>query len=133
VSRTSARRTGMVYVMTNQTTGNGVTVFARAANGSLTEKGTFPTGGLGGGSAGNPNDPLTSQGSLVLSKDHRFLFAVDAGSDELTVMAVNGDQLTVVDHIPSGATTTCCTCCTRATSPRKARASPGTRWALTAS
>lgn len=38
---------GAVYVMSNQATGNSVTIFDRAADGSLTQKGTFPTGGLG--------------------------------------------------------------------------------------
>ncbi|HEV7804961.1 MAG TPA: beta-propeller fold lactonase family protein [Solirubrobacteraceae bacterium] len=95
---------GRLYVMSNQATGNSVTVFARAADGSLTQKQTFPTGGLGGGSLAAPNDPLTSQGSLILSKDQRFLFAVDAGSDEVSVLAVDGDNLIAVDRVSSGGT-----------------------------
>ncbi len=63
---------GVVYVMSNQATGNSVTIFDRAADGSLTQGGTFPTGGLGGGSVTNPIDSLFSQGSLVLSKDPWF-------------------------------------------------------------
>lgn len=95
---------GVVYVMSNQATGNSVTVFDRAADGGLTQGGTFPTGGLGAGSATNPLDSLLSQGSLVLSKDHRFLFAVDAGSNEVSVLAVNGEKLTPVDRVSSGGT-----------------------------
>ncbi len=96
--------TGVVYVMTNQDTGNAVTVLERAANGGLTEIETFPTGGLGAGNATNSLDPLLSQGSLTLSDDHRFLFAVDAGSNEVSVLAIEGNKLIPVDRVPSGGT-----------------------------
>lgn len=96
--------TGVVYVMTNQATGNSVTVFDRDVDGGLTQGGTFPTGGLGVGSVTNPIDPFQSQGSLVLSEDRRFLFAVDAGSNELSVLAIEADQLIPADRVPSGGT-----------------------------
>jgi 6-phosphogluconolactonase (cycloisomerase 2 family) len=95
---------GALYVMSNQQTGNSVTVFSRAADGSLTQGGTYPTGGLGTGSLADPNDPLTSQGSLLLSKDHRFLFAVNAGSNEISVLEIDGDRLIAVDRVASGGT-----------------------------
>lgn len=100
--------TGAVYVMTNQDTGNAVTVLERAADGGLTEIETFPTGGLGNGNAAsvaNALDPLVSQGSLIRSDDHRFLFAVDAGSNEVSVLAVEGHKLIPVDRVPSAGTT----------------------------
>ncbi len=90
-----------VHVMTNQDAGNAVTVFDRAADGTLTETGTVPTGGLGAGGT-SPADPLTSQGALILGKDGRFLFAVDAGSNEVSVLAVDGTGLTPVDRVSSG-------------------------------
>lgn len=99
--------TGAVYVMTNQDTGNAVTVLERAADGGLTEIETFPTGGLGNGNAANLTnalDPLLSQGSLILSDDHRFLFAVNAGSNEVSVLAIEGNKLIPVDRVPSGGT-----------------------------
>jgi 6-phosphogluconolactonase len=99
--------TGAVYVMTNQDTGNAVTVLERAADGGLTQIETFPTGGLGNGnatSAANALDPLTSQGSLILSDDHRFLFAVNAGSNEVSVLAIEGNKLIPVDRVPSEGT-----------------------------
>ena len=97
------RGTGTVYLMSNQDTGNSVTVFDRAANGGLTRLGTFPTGGLGAGnSIDSQDDSLTSQGALAMSKDHRFLFAVDAGSNELSVLAIDGKKLIPVDRVPSG-------------------------------
>lgn len=99
------RRTGAVYVMSNQDIGNSVTVFDRAADGGLTRKGTFPTGGLGAGNGHDLEaaaDPLNSQGSLILSEDQRFLFAVDAGSNEVSSLAIDGERLIWVDRVPSG-------------------------------
>ncbi|MGH3832235.1 MAG: lactonase family protein [Pseudonocardiaceae bacterium] len=90
--------------MSNQATGNSVMVFDRAADGGLTQRGTFPTGGLGSGGVTNPLDSLTSQGSLAVSEDHRFLFAVEAGSNEVSVLAVKGENLTPVDRVSSGGT-----------------------------
>jgi 6-phosphogluconolactonase (cycloisomerase 2 family) len=95
---------GALYVMSNQATGNSITVFSRAADGTLTQGNTYPTGGLGTGSLADPNDPLTSQGSLILSEDHRYLFAVNAGSDEISVLAVEDDTLVAVDRVASGGT-----------------------------
>lgn len=93
---------GAVYVMSNQDTGNSITVFNRAADGSLTRGGTFPTGGLGAGnSIDSQLDPLTAQGALALSDDRRFLFAVDAGSNEVSVLAIQGQTLNVVDRVAS--------------------------------
>ncbi len=93
---------GVVYVMSNQDTGNSVTVFNRAADGGLTRVKTFPTGGVGAGNSINSQiDPLTSQGSLALSGDRRFLFAVDAGSNEISVLAVMDETLEVVDRMGS--------------------------------
>ena len=97
--------TGFVYVMSNQETGNSVRVFNRADDGSITLAGTYPTGGLGGGTSTDLNlalDPLVAQGALEISDDGRFLFAVNAGSDELSVLAIKGDTLVAVDRVPSG-------------------------------
>lgn len=88
---------GAVYVLSNQTSGNSVLVYARAANGSLTYVATYPTGGKGAGTGG---DPLGSQGSLVLSAG--LLFAVNAGSNDVSVFAVEGTKLKLLDRKPSG-------------------------------
>jgi len=97
----SAGVPGAVYAMTNQTTGNSIMAFNRAPSGALTLRGTFPTGGLGFGSG---NDPLGSQGSLILSSDGHFLFAVNAGSNSISVMSVGRSGLTMVATVPSGGT-----------------------------
>jgi 6-phosphogluconolactonase len=65
---------GAVFVMTNAADRNEVISFQRAADGSSQEGRTFSTGGRG---TGGITDPLESQGSLTLSRDHSFLFAVN--------------------------------------------------------
>src|SRR6516162_2399310 len=91
---------GAVYVLTNQPT-NSVLVFARAADGTLSFSGNFATGGAG---AGTGVDPLGTQGSLVLSRWHRRLFAVNAGSNDVSVFAVDGLNLRLLDSASSGGT-----------------------------
>jgi 6-phosphogluconolactonase (cycloisomerase 2 family) len=79
------RQAGAVYVQTNAAGSNAVAVFARAGDGRLTFTGTVATGGLGTGSG------LGSQGALAASADGRWLFAVDAGSDQISTMRVAPD------------------------------------------
>jgi 6-phosphogluconolactonase len=78
---------GVVYTLTNRAENNAVLVFQRAPDGSLSPAGKFGTAGKGTGSG------LGSQGALVLHGDR--LFAVDAGSDEITSFAVSADGLTL--------------------------------------
>src|SRR5713226_10743526 len=92
-------RTGDVYVMTNQPTGNSVMVFHRDAAGMLTFAGSFASGGNGGGTG---PDPLGSQNPVVLSADDRLLFAVNAGSNSISAFGVSGDQLTLLNTVSSG-------------------------------
>src|SRR5689334_6311280 len=75
--------TGAVFVATNSDAGNAIIMYTRAADGTLTMLGSpFPTGGVGSGVSKVllRNDPLGAQGSLAVSSDNRFLFAVNAGS-----------------------------------------------------
>jgi 6-phosphogluconolactonase (cycloisomerase 2 family) len=90
---------GAVYTMTNDPTGNEVVVFQRDHEGILTKAGSVSTGGLG---SGGGFDPLVSQGSIVLSGDHRWVLAVNAGSDEISVFRVQPKGLDLVDTVPSG-------------------------------
>ena len=78
---------GHVYVDDNTAPANGVGGFARHADGSLTalSGSPFAVGGAGGGS------PNASQGSLQLSSDGRFLLAVDAGSNQISVLRIAPD------------------------------------------
>lgn len=91
-----AARPGSVYVMSNAAAGNAIQVFDRAADGTLTAAGEYPTGGLGSGGG------LGSQGAVILSQDGRYLFAVNAGSDEISSFRVRRDRLVRVDTVPSG-------------------------------
>jgi len=92
----------VVFVQTDNTAGNRVVAYDRADNGSLTLANTYPTGGVGGVLNGSVVDHLASQGSLTYDPANALLYAVNAGSNSLSVLAVNGDQLTLRQVIDSG-------------------------------
>jgi 6-phosphogluconolactonase (cycloisomerase 2 family) len=97
-------RNGAVYLMTNQYT-NGVVAYYRGPNGALTRVGRFATGGHGNPTPQGTDpavNPLASQGSLVLSQDRRFLFAANAGSNEISVFRIYDDALALIDIKASG-------------------------------
>lgn len=87
---------GAVYTLTNGASGNEVVIFNRAADGTLTAAGSVSAGGLGTGGG------LGSQGALTLSTNHRWLLAVNAGSNEISVFAVSPFGLKLVDKVASG-------------------------------
>lgn len=89
---------GHVYTETNAASGNAVIVFARSAAGALSWSGTYATGGLGSGAG------LGSQGAVTVSDDGRWLYAVNAGSNDVSVLAIDGDALTLADRTASGGT-----------------------------
>ncbi len=84
---------GAVFVQTDDLAHNSVIAYDRGADGRLTRTGTYATGGAGAVLTGAVVDPLASQGSLTLDLDHRLLFAVNGGSDTITVFGVNGSRL----------------------------------------
>ena len=93
-----------VYVLTNQIE-NAVAVFRRAPDGHLSAAGEFSTGGAGDPVAippDPPTDPLASQGALVFGSGNQFLFAVNAGSNEISVLRVGRNGLSLVDVVDSG-------------------------------
>jgi hypothetical protein len=83
----ASRIVGHVYVNDNTAPVNGVAGFDRRADGSLTAipGSPFAVGGAGTGHAD------ASQGSLELSADGRFLLAVDAGSNQISVLRITHD------------------------------------------
>lgn len=94
---------GAVYIMDNAAGGNQVMVYSRSADGSLAYAGSYATGGLGSGVGVTvPPDPLGSQHSLLLSPNGRWLFAVNAGSNEVSVFDVMPGGLRLADKVPSG-------------------------------
>jgi 6-phosphogluconolactonase len=93
------KEAGAVFVMTNAADKNEVIAYKRAANGTLSYSAAYKTGGRG---SGGVNDPLESQGSLTLSQDHSLLFAVNAGSGNVSVFHVHNAVLTLLNKVPSG-------------------------------
>jgi 6-phosphogluconolactonase (cycloisomerase 2 family) len=75
---------GNVYVNDNTAGTNTVAAFARQADGRLTPVpgSPFRVGGAGTGSG------LASQGAIQVSSDGRYVLAVDAGSDQISVLRI---------------------------------------------
>ncbi|MGO9581324.1 MAG: lactonase family protein [Acidimicrobiales bacterium] len=94
----------VVFVQTDNLSGNQVVAYDRASNGTLSLAGTYATGGLGGQLAGSVVDHLASQGSLAYSSENALLFAVNAGSNTISVFRVRGDSLALAEILPSGGT-----------------------------
>ena len=89
---------GAVYTMTNAAAGNAVVMYNRSADGTISAPAQIPTGGTGTGGG------LGSQGALALSEDGRWLLAVNAGSNDITVFATTNSGLTITDQESSGGT-----------------------------
>jgi 6-phosphogluconolactonase len=87
---------GAVYTMTNDAVSNSVLVFHRKADGSLIPGDSVATGGQGSGGG------LGNQGSVVLSQGDRWLFAVNAGSSEVSAFKVTRTGLVLTDKVSSG-------------------------------
>ena len=87
---------GAVYALTNQASSNAVAIFDRGADGSLSWSSNVATGGTGAGSG------LGSQGALALSDDGRWLFAVNAGSNDVSAFQVTASGLSLTSRVSSG-------------------------------
>jgi 6-phosphogluconolactonase (cycloisomerase 2 family) len=95
------RPVGVVFAQTDNPAGNQVVAYDRAANGTLTQAGAYDTGGLGGVLAGSVVDHLASQGSLAYDRESGLLYAVNAGSNTISVFSVLGDRLLLRQTIGS--------------------------------
>jgi hypothetical protein len=98
-----------VYLLSNVASENTVMVFDRAADGTLTFLQQASTGGFGSG-AGQIEPPfppfpgpvpLESQDALIKSENGRFLIAVNAGSNDVSVLEIVQTGLRLVDKVPS--------------------------------
>ena len=87
--------TGQVFTMTNAAGGNAILIFNHHPQQGLVGAGSVATGGDGTGAG------LGNQGGVILSKHHRWLYAVNAGSDSVSVFRVRKGGLTLIDTIPS--------------------------------
>jgi DNA-binding beta-propeller fold protein YncE len=91
----------VVFVQNDDPAGNVVYAYRRHHDGTLTLAGSYPTGGLGGILGGSVVDHLASQGALALDAADGLLFAVNAGSDTVSVFGVRGDRLDLRQTIRS--------------------------------
>ncbi len=97
------RNGSVVWAQTNEVAGNQIVVYDRAADGTLSQAGTYATGGNGGAAApGTESDRIASQGSLVYDSAHSVLIAVNAGSDTVTTFKAHGDRLQGRKVVSSG-------------------------------
>jgi 6-phosphogluconolactonase len=86
---------GHVYVNDNTKGTNTIGAFDRHADGTLTPLADtpFPTGGAGTGTG------LAEQGAIQITPDGRFVIAVDAGSNQVSVLRIHPDgSLRLVSH-----------------------------------
>jgi 6-phosphogluconolactonase len=92
--------TAAVFILSNNATANQVIAYDRSSNGALTWVANYSAGGTGTGAS------LADQGSLVLSANHRWLFAVDAGSNQISTFQVSANGatplLTLTNVVGSG-------------------------------
>ncbi len=95
-------RTRAVFVQTDNPSGNTIVAYTRTASGGLAQAGSYPTGGNGGQTNGSAVDHLSSEGSLAYDRQAGLLYAVNAGSDTITVFRVRGDQLFRSQVLSSG-------------------------------
>jgi 6-phosphogluconolactonase len=90
---------GHVYVNDNTAGTNTIAAFDRHADGSLTpvDGSPFPAGGAGAGKG------LASQGAVQVTDNGRYLLAVDAGSNQVSVLRIEHDgSLRLVSVASSG-------------------------------
>ena len=93
---------GYVYVDDNTSGHNTIAAFARHADGTLTALAGSPfnAGGAGSGSG------LASQGALQVTSDGHYVIAVDAGSNQISVLRIGRHGgLKLVSVVSSGGTT----------------------------
>lgn len=82
--------------MSNATSGNAILVFDRRTDGQLVPAGSVATGGSGTGAG------LGNQGGVVLTRNERWLLAVNAGSHTLSVFEVRKRGLRLADVAATG-------------------------------
>lgn len=88
--------TGHVFTMTNDADTNEILVFRHHRRQGLISVDNVATGGTGtGGGLGN-------QGGVILSKNQRWLYAVNAGSDSISVFRLRKGRLALIDTVASG-------------------------------
>jgi DNA-binding beta-propeller fold protein YncE len=102
-------RSNLLYLINNDpgAGNNAVLGYSRAADGSLTDLPGSPffTGGTGYRNVNERIGPDDSDGELIVSPDHRFLFATNTGSNDISVFSIRLDgslRLVPGSPFPSG-------------------------------
>jgi 6-phosphogluconolactonase len=90
-----------LYAQTNSPDENEVIVFRSQPEGTLLPAGRYRTDGFGTGVDIGAEGAVDSQGSVALSDDGRFLFAVNAGSNDISSFAVANGGLRLVGKASS--------------------------------
>ncbi|MBL7915286.1 MAG: beta-propeller fold lactonase family protein [Bacteroidia bacterium] len=92
---------GYLYTQTNATGNNQVMIYRHTWTGALTYVGAVSTGGSGNGKS------LSSQGALAIDRQQNRLFAVNAGSNSLSMFSIDpaNGNLTLLDNEPLQAVT----------------------------
>jgi 6-phosphogluconolactonase (cycloisomerase 2 family) len=90
-----------LFVETESASGNNVLSYSRASDGTISFAGSYATGGFGATAAGATADPIASQGGLTLINNNSELVATNAGSDTVTVFAVDGTHLIWLQQVAS--------------------------------
>jgi 6-phosphogluconolactonase (cycloisomerase 2 family) len=87
---------GYLYTQTNATGNNQVMIYRHNWAGALTYVGAVSTGGSGNGKS------LSSQGALAIDRQQNRLFAVNAGSNSLSMFSIDpsNGSLTLLDNEP---------------------------------
>jgi 6-phosphogluconolactonase (cycloisomerase 2 family) len=94
-------RHGKVFISSNAPSGNQVLVYTRVTGGAPTFLGSYATAGNGTGAG------LGSQGAVTLSRDGRYLFVVNAGSNTVSTFTFGGGTMTLTSVVnTNGATPT---------------------------
>jgi 6-phosphogluconolactonase (cycloisomerase 2 family) len=88
---------GHVYVNDNTAGTNTIGAFNRHADGSLTSAPGSPFNADGAGNGGG----LASQGAIQITGNGRYVLAVDAGSNQISVLRINFDGSLSVDSVVS--------------------------------
>lgn len=99
---------GLNHINTHADPGSGepanrVAMYARANDGSLSLIDYFATGGQGSGPGQRfAGDGLGSSHSVLLSRNNRWLFVTNAGSNDVSVFRVRKDGLELTDVASTG-------------------------------
>lgn len=96
---TPSRAQDKIYVESNDPSGNAILAYTSDSSGNLTLIGSYATGG--NGSYSLQFGPYDNDNPVIVNSSHTLLFAVNSGSNSVSVFDINGDgTLMAVDGSP---------------------------------